>query len=179
MRKMATMRRPAASTRPGSWRRGWAAAGLITLLAAAGVPDAWSRTPLPTRLVALFLQREHALNDAMAKGDLLAIDELVSRDFEAHAGQAPERPVPRANWLQGSAASQFPGRIEELSARAVGSAALVSFVWVLPAQAGRVSVVDLWDGIDENAHLLVRYASPLGKTTLLQGEPEPELQHRE
>ena len=148
-------------------------AGILTAWLVWGcLPTAWGMPPMPTRLVALFGGRERALADAMASGDLQAIDALVSRDFEARPGDAPGHPVPRGSWLQGSPAAQFPGRIEQLAVRAVGPAALVSFVWVLPAGAGRVSVVDLWDGTDENSHLLTRYATPLGSTALRQGQPE-------
>lgn len=143
--------------------------GLLASLSVTATP------PLPTRLVALFLQKERSLHEAMAKGDLLTLDTLVSRDFEARPGDAPAHPIPRANWLQGSSAESYPGRIEQLSARSLGSAALVSFVWLLPDGAGRIAVLDLWDGEDENAHLLVRHATPIGTATLRQGEPDPVL----
>jgi len=151
----------------------------LACIAWLGTLPAEARPPAPTRLVAVFRVKEQQLNEAMAAGDLESIDRLVSRDFEVRPGEAPGRPIPRANWLQGSPASEFPGLLEQFSARPVGAAVLVSFLWVLPGERGRVAVVDLWDGEDENAHLLLRHATPIGRTVLQQGSSDGTLPKRE
>jgi hypothetical protein len=128
--------------------------------------------PTPTRLVTVFAQKERTLHEALARGDLTILDALVSREFEARAGEQPGRPIPRASWLQTSVAAQYPGRVEQMAVRTIGPAALVSFQWVLPGQGGRMMVIDLWDGDDDNAHLIARYATALAKGAALYSAPE-------
>lgn len=135
------------------------------------------RVPTVTRLVALYLEREAALGDAIRGGNESALANLLTDDFELRVGARAAAPVPRADWIREVLRTREAGDdIGRMAVHDYGTVAVVSFT--MNAKDGRIFVVDVWRAEGPHRKLAVRYASPAGTSQLAipgAGAPEPEI----
>jgi hypothetical protein len=135
------------------------------------------RVPTVTRLVALYLDREAALGDAIRGGDASALARLLTDDFELRAGTRASAPVPRADWMREVLRTREAGdNIQRMAVHDYGTVAVVSFT--MNATAGPIFVVDVWRPEGPQPKLAVRYASPAGTSQFAvpgAGMPEAEI----
>jgi len=171
---------------PGWWRVLLAAVAL-PFLAFAAMPSlavderpTGGRVPTVTRLVALYLDREAALGDAIRGGDAPALANLLTDDFELRAAARAASPVPRAEWMREVLRTREAGDdIERMAVHDYGTVAVVSFT--MNAKPGRIFVVDIWRAEGPQPKLAVRYASPAGTPQFAipgAGAPEAEIPKR-
>jgi hypothetical protein len=119
------------------------------------------RVPTVTRLVALYLEREGAVSDAIRDGNESALANLLTADFELRAGARAAAPVPRAEWMREVLRTRDAGEnIRSMAVHDYGTVAVVSFA--MNAKPGAVFVVDVWRVEGAEPKLSVRYASPAG-----------------
>lgn len=135
----------------------------------ASADDMPTRIPTVTRLVALFSMLENNLNTALAKHDNMAVQRLLTADFELRSGERPGQPIARADWLrQVQADSPSVSRIEQMAVHDHGEIAVVSFLWLIDAGKNSeraVSVVDVWQHANATWQLATRYVAPAGKAS--------------
>jgi hypothetical protein len=156
----------------------------LSLLAIAVTPSlaaderpSGGRVPTVTRLVALYLDREAALGDAIRSGDGSALANLLTDDFELRAGARAAAPVPRAAWMREVLRTLDAGdNVRSVAVHDYGTVAVVSFA--MNAKAGPIFVVDVWRTEGPEPKLAVRYASPAGTSQFAipgAGTPEAEI----
>jgi hypothetical protein len=144
------------------------AAAALSFLALAARPSlaadetpTGGRVPTVTRLVALYLERETAVSDAIRDGNESALANLLTDDFELRAGARAAVPVPRAEWLREVLRTRDAGEnIRSIAVHDYGTVAVVSFA--MNAKPGAIFVVDVWRVQGAEPKLSVRYASPAG-----------------
>ena len=121
-----------------------------------------------TRPMAVFLQLERDLANAVAKHDQGATDALLGEGFELRMASNPAEPTVREDWLV-LASSGIVGNIEQLSVHDHGDVAIVSFVRTVPANDNganlmRSYVIDVWIKQGNDWQLITRYQSELPTT---------------
>ena len=83
-----------------------------------------------TRSVANYLDRERALQNAIATHDQAAAAAMLDPDFEARTPASPDTGA-RGEWLKGEfAKSDGPAQVRDLAVREADDLALVSFLLV-------------------------------------------------
>lgn len=132
----------------------------LALLYAVLLGTAHGEAPMALPENGVMERRERALELALAKGDLSAIDDLLARSFEVRMAKHPGKPIPKDQWLHDLEVGLFPGRVSEWSVFSDGVSVWVSYRWIPKKGKAAVWVMDRWDGVDENAHLLVRFYAP-------------------
>jgi hypothetical protein len=96
-----------------------------------------------TRSVANYLQRERALQSAIATHDQAAAAAMLDPDFEARTPASPDTSS-RGAWLKGEFANaDGQAQLRDLTVREADDLALVSFLLVTRRNA-TYFVVDLW-----------------------------------
>jgi len=119
------------------------------------------RVPTVTRLVALYLEREGAVSDAIRDSNESALANLLTDDFELRASARAAAPVPRAEWMREVLRTRDAGEnIRSMAVHDYGTVAVVSFA--MNAKPGAIFVVDVWRVQGAEPKLSVRYASPAG-----------------
>lgn len=123
-----------------------------------------------TQLVQIFTGLERDLHHAIANNDQARIDSLLSTDFEMWNSVRSGEPTPRAEWLKllKTQSSTWSNRkITQMAVKGIGDNAIVSYKWQGDTD---VYIVDIWQGINDNWQLVIRYASEAGNPkTLLPG----------
>lgn len=121
-----------------------------------------TRLVTPTRLVTLIHGLEYDLVDALRASDRGALDRLLAAEFEQRNGVAPNQPVPRAEWLAGTAVKANGAvRIVDLAVHERGELLIASFRMALEGPRQLLFVVDVWRRSGESFELLTRYSSDL------------------
>lgn len=118
-----------------------------------------------TRPMAVFLQLERDLANAVAKHNQGATDALLGEGFELRLASNPAEPTVREDWLV-LASSGIVGNIEQLSVHDHVDVAIVSFVRTVPASdnAAKLSrnyIVDVWKKQNNDWQLVTRYQAEL------------------
>jgi hypothetical protein len=119
-----------------------------------------SKAVTATRQVKIFLDLEMQLMEAQRSGDAVAVDKLITADFEQRMAARPGTPTPRSEW-RATMREQWPGEIwlEQMAVHDRGDTALVSFL-ARPSAKPPLMVVDAWIRAAEGWQLKVRYLSP-------------------
>lgn len=147
-------------------------AGIFAMGAAKAASDGGGLAPIAsvTRLVKLFGDLEKDLQEAAKRGDRSRIESLLADDFEERSGDSPGTPTPRDAWIGNAVAHAQQGAsrtLEQIAARDLGSAVVVSFKWVSHDLTGKPKeqdalVVDIWTGAKDTWKLAARYTAPVG-----------------
>lgn len=96
-----------------------------------------------TRVVANYLERERALQSALAAHDQTAAAAMLDPDFEARTPASPDTSS-RGDWLKGEfAKSKGPAQVRDLAVREADDLAIVSFLLVTHRN-DTYFVVDVW-----------------------------------
>lgn len=105
-----------------------------------------------TRSVVVFSNLENKLDAALRGNDEGAISKLLAADFEQRDGNAPDQPLPRAEWLK---VSHVTPSISRMAVHEYGNVAVVSFA----DAAQHAFIVDVWNKTADGYALSVRYSS--------------------
>src|SRR5947209_4013651 len=133
------------------------------IIAAQGqaTPTAPGRIVTTTRLVALFSQLESDCLKAVQRNDQLALNRLLSEDFEVWTPAPPGHPIPREDWVEEQTAHKASSfRTRQMAVRSVADdTSIVSFVLRenSGANARESFIVDVWKKTGENWQLTDRY----------------------
>jgi hypothetical protein len=121
-----------------------------------------SRVVTPTRFITLLHGLSYDLIDALRAGDRATLDRLLAADFEQRSGAAPTQPVPRAEWLQGTALKANGAvRIVDMAVHDHGELAIASYRMALDGPRQLQFVVDVWRRKGDDYELQTRYVSDL------------------
>jgi hypothetical protein len=119
---------------------------------------------------------EQQLGEAAMRMDAKALEHFVGPDYTLRVGDAPERSVPRALWiesLRSHGAREY--KIESFEERyhaarkLTNNLAVISLLLTQKAtfagrdRSGDFYVVDVWKKSGDNWQLIARYSSPIGK----------------
>ncbi len=126
--------------------------------------------PLVTRLVMQFNQLETTLLANAQQGDQKAVGDLLADHFEMRTNDTPGEPIPRADWIQQFIQAHPQGSISQMAVHDYDSVDVVSFLYQSQSPAGkpqRIGMVDIWQRINGNWKLAVRYAGTADKPGFL------------
>ena len=146
---------------------------MLTLLGGALAIPALAQSPAaspagtPTRGMVVFSALEKELGAAVASGRRQDVDRLLAPDFEQRDAAAPNKPLPRAEWLGSHPYPKSMPSISDMTVHDYGSLAIVSFIAPDlrgPPQSARTFVVDVWRAEAGNWQLKVRFRSPSNPT---------------
>lgn len=130
-----------------------------------------------TRPMAIFLQLERGLANAISKHDQGSTDAMLAAGFELRLADNPTEPTVRADWLK-LPSSGVAGEIEQLTVHDHGALSIVSFIRTTPAIAqdsmnDRSYIVDVWQKRGDGWQLLTRYQSTLPAEPAQQEDVAP------
>lgn len=115
-----------------------------------------------TRLTTVFSKKEQELQHAIFSRDKSAMNKLLDNSFAEHLAAQPTVAIMREQWVQKITQQNKFGEkiIDEMSTFNYGNVVIVSFQLLDEKhREPAIFIVDIWQGTDENAKLLLRFSA--------------------